>query len=111
MDDREKSDLLIVIGYQFNSEDNHINSIIADWLRTKKQNKMLYFNFKKSVVFEDINWAREFERSELNGIQWGVDTILDSTIKIIDIAIDDYNAMDTYAAWIEMLEKKELEEK
>lgn len=111
MDNLEKSDLLIVIGYQFNSEDNHINSIIADWLRTKKQNKMLYFNFKKSVVFEDINWAREFERSELNGIQWGVDTILDSTTKIIDIAIDNHNAMETYAAWIEMLEKKELEEK
>ena len=25
-------DCLVVVGYRFNSEDNHINSVIADWL-------------------------------------------------------------------------------
>lgn len=27
------SDFLVVVGYKFNSEDNHINSIINEWLK------------------------------------------------------------------------------
>lgn len=34
-------DCLVVVGYRFNSEDNHINSVIADWLENSN-GKLLY---------------------------------------------------------------------
>ena len=44
----ESSSVLCVIGYRFNSEDNHINSFIADWLR-KDKNVLIYFNYKENT--------------------------------------------------------------
>ncbi len=56
----DESDYLVIVGYQFNSEDNHINSMIANWLRNKK-GKVIYFNYEKSLDFEGITWASEFK--------------------------------------------------
>lgn len=53
--DLEKSDLLIVVGYRFNSEDNDVNSIIAEWL-SNSNNKMIFLNFDSSTCFERIPW-------------------------------------------------------
>lgn len=53
------TNILVVVGYKFNSEDNHINSIIADWLR-KENKKMIYLNFKDEVSFNKMIWAKDF---------------------------------------------------
>lgn len=68
----EESKYLVVMGYKFNSEDNHVNSIIAQWLREDKNRKMVYFNYdehekceereeyKVSVDFKSFGWAKDF---------------------------------------------------
>lgn len=44
-DDLDKSDYLVIVGYNLNSEDNHINSIISSWLRENEKHKVIYLNY------------------------------------------------------------------
>ena len=55
----DDSQCLVVVGYKFNSEDNHINSIIAEWLRTS-QKKLVYLNYEKLVDFSALGWVSDF---------------------------------------------------
>lgn len=52
----DKSDELCVIGYRFNSEDNHINSIIGNWLRKDSKHKLIFFNYGNSIVISRLRW-------------------------------------------------------
>ncbi len=45
IDELEKSDILVILGYRFNSEDNHINSIIFDWIRNNSNAQVYYFRY------------------------------------------------------------------
>ena len=75
IDKLDNSEELCVIGYAFNSEDNHVNSIIADWLR-KDNKRLIYFNFildvedtkdskqeteKEFNYFDQLSWCDEFK--------------------------------------------------
>ncbi len=44
-DNLDKSDYLVIVGYNLNSEDNHINSIISSWLRENEKHKVIYLNY------------------------------------------------------------------
>ena len=55
VNDLKESNYLIIVGYKFNSEDNHINSIIADWLRENPKNRIIYFNYSDSTEFIDLS--------------------------------------------------------
>ena len=44
-DNLDKSDYLAIVGYNLNSEDNHINSIISSWLRENEKHKVIYLNY------------------------------------------------------------------
>ncbi len=52
----EESQILWVVGYKFNSEDNHINSIILNWLK-QQNNKMIYLNYDNSVEWHKLLWT------------------------------------------------------
>ena len=77
-----KSDELCVIGYRFNSEDNHINSIIADWLR-KYGKHLTYFNFDSKVNLKEVNWLSKEQKE-----------------KIEDIPINEDDACEKFEAYI-----------
>ena len=59
-----ESNVLIVVGYRFNTEDNHINSIIGEWLRTNRKNKIVYldydgnFEYRNVLCFEDATQSQ-----------------------------------------------------
>lgn len=44
-DNLDKSEYLVIVGYNLNSEDNHINSIISSWLRENEKHKVIYLNY------------------------------------------------------------------
>lgn len=90
IDNLENSDELCVIGYRFNSEDNHINSIIADWAR-KDGNRLVYFNFNDDVDFDKLHW--------LNNI---------SKEKYQIISIDKNNAHEKFEAYIKKSQKAQF---
>ena len=64
----ENSNILVVTGYRFNSEDNHINSIVGEWLRGGINRKLIYLNWcgdssqeRESVMFEKLHWCSDME--------------------------------------------------
>lgn len=62
------SNYLLVVGYRFNSEDNHINSIIADWLRSSNVNakhKLIYLNYKNSVNPYNLSWLTQSQGEDI----------------------------------------------
>lgn len=88
----DQSEYLIVLGYRFNSEDNHINSIIAEWLR-RRQRKLPYLNYNASVDFSTFNWADEFS---VGPCEKPADEVLRSNSQIINIKISKENARSTF---------------
>lgn len=102
-DNLDKSDYLVIVGYNLNSEDNHINSIISSWLRENEKHKVIYLNYigDKSV---DLNTKTEsVERyGWLDGIKI-VSLCQDNLFKIanakeqfIVINIDSENCHDIF---------------
>lgn len=81
------SDELCVIGYRFNSEDNHVNAIIGDWLRADRQHRLIYFNWDNDVDFHKLEWASTFScihSAEVKGV-----TVTNEQIVCIPIAEND----------------------
>lgn len=105
----ESSSILCVIGYRFNSEDNHINSFIADWLR-KDKNVLIYFNYKENTEhkedfnLEDLYWIKMLIEG---GKYKTIDKIKDFNFdvidehKVIDIKINKKNARETVSHFVE----------
>lgn len=47
-------EVLVVLGYNFNNDDNHINAIIVDWLRSCQNHEIVNFDYN-----DDINAPRK----------------------------------------------------
>lgn len=66
----DKSELLCIVGYRFNSEDNHINAIIAQWLRKDEKNKLIYLNFEDEnssrLDFRNLLWTRNLKIKKIS---------------------------------------------
>ena len=99
----ESSSVLCVIGYRFNSEDNHINSFIADWLR-KDKNVLIYFNYEEGCKLENLHWIKTFIEGEkyktIDKIEDFNFDIIDEH-KVIDIKINAENARKTVSHFVE----------
>lgn len=97
----DECSILCVVGYRFNSEDNHINSIIADWLR-EDENKMILFNYSSDnryMDLEKINWLAEFTKNN----NCTDEEILTSKEKIINLEVNGGNSIERYKKLIDTL--------
>lgn len=50
----DESETLYVVGYKFNRDDNHINSIIVEWLNKDDNRKLIILDFNKTVELQEI---------------------------------------------------------
>ena len=98
----EESENLVVVGYRFNSEDNHINSIIAEWLRGNRH-KLIYLNYQESVKLEHLQWLSDFKEHivETNENMLSLDS---KDSKIFNMNIDSGNAHEVFAGVLRKLE-------
>ena len=98
----EESENLVVVGYRFNSEDNHINSIIAEWLRGNRH-KLIYLNYQESVKLEHLQWLSDFKEHivETNENMLSLDS---KDSKIFTRTIDSANAHEVFAGVLRKLE-------
>lgn len=109
---------LCVIGYKFNSEDNHINSIIGEWLK-KGNNRMVYFNFvdcpnetsndhdspKNGVDFEKLACLQEFP---VKSIDYSPQKIEKSNgEKIYSITIDRNNSHEAFSEYLNLIKESQ----
>ena len=100
IDNLEQSQYLVIVGYRFNSEDNHINSIIAEWL-TGQNRKLIYLNFDGDTDLSffkrcniDIN-NRLDDMKDIKGLNY----------KIFNIAIDKHNGRTVFKDVLEFLKE------
>lgn len=69
-DNLDKSDYLVIVGYNLNSEDNHINSIISSWLRENEKHKVIYLNYIGDKSVDSDTKTESIERyGWLDGIK------------------------------------------
>ncbi len=97
----KESNYLVVVGYKFNSEDNHINSIIAEWLR-KPANRLIYLNYKDTLDFKKIRWSSDFavyNERECKNIE------IRPEEKIINISINKDNARENFVKVLAALKR------
>ena len=89
----DESQYLVVVGYKFNSEDNHINSIIADWLRDDEK-KLIYLNYNSNINFNNLRWTKGLSRLEI----YEPNTVesLSSFEKITDIHVCRENSRQVF---------------
>lgn len=101
----EESNLLCIVGYRFNSEDNHINSIIADWLR-EAEHRMIYFNYGKEVCFDSFVWARDFKIKTMN-YEEGEFPIRfdDGSNQIINVLVDDSTSIEAFTEFVQSVQQ------
>jgi hypothetical protein len=103
-----KSKILCVVGYKFNSEDNHINSIIADWLRAENH-ILLYFNFKKSLDLKKLTWIsdsfsiKEFELGENIDFE---KTLNQNKNNIVNINIDETTSFNCFKGFVNYVKQQ-----
>lgn len=110
----ESSSVLCVIGYRFNSEDNHINSFIADWLR-KDKNTLIYFNYKENTEYkedfnlEDLYWIKTLieggKYKTIDKIEGFNFDFIDEH-KVIDIKINKNNAREMVSHFVEQYNQR-----
>ena len=99
----EKSNLLCTIGYKFNSEDNHINSIIIDWLNADSNNKLVFFNFNNEVDLKKYSWIN-YDVYDLRDISiHSFENMLNSNHRIINIPIDEDNSRIAFSTFTELI--------
>ncbi len=65
-----ESDTLVVVGYNFNSDDNHINSMIADWLREENERQLVFFKYVGGSDEDKIKTEKELKVDLINRCQW-----------------------------------------
>ena len=118
IDKLDNSEELCVIGYAFNSEDNHVNSIIADWLR-KDNKRLIYFNFVSDVkdiknskqktkkefnYFDQLSWCDEF-KDQIMTIKEPdkIDFSKHKDKKILEVYIGSNNSIEIFEKYIKYL--------
>lgn len=102
IDKLDRSNELCVIGYRFNSEDNHINSIIAEWLR-KDHHRMIYFNFYDEVDFNLFEWTKHFSINKFYYSEKGMKGLSSESIQ--NIVVDKDNSRIAFAGYIKRLKR------
>lgn len=104
----ESSSILCVIGYRFNSEDNHINSFIADWLR-KDKNVLIYFNYEEGCKLENLHWIKMLieggKYKTIDKIEGFNFDFIDEH-KVIDIKINEKNAREMVSHFVEQYNQR-----
>ena len=99
-----ESDTLCVVGYRFNSEDNHINSIIVEWLRESGK-QLIYFNYDNCLHFSDIALFEPFSRCQVAyDVQEGL--TIPSNTDIIDIPINKATSISAFKCYLDQCTTK-----
>ena len=97
------TDTLVVVGYKFNSEDNHINSIIVDWLRNQSK-RMIYINYNNDVRFDGLEWALEFPIVSVEQFDRRIMNQSNNQ-KIIVVSADSQSCNETFEKILSYLEE------
>ena len=108
MEALNKSNRLCIIGYRFNSEDNHINALIVEWLK-KENTQMIYFNYQtesdKGVRISELSWF-DSSYTKMSVSFKDVKKIKIGSEKIISIDINSKNANEAFKKFVDFVNEE-----
>lgn len=102
IEELEDTDTLVVVGYKFNSEDNHVNSIIADWLRNPNKT-LIYLNYNNDLSFDDMSWVSDFSVESFEEFDSASIKQINNQ-KIINISTNSHSCNNVFSAILSYLE-------
>ena len=106
IDDLEKCNRLVTIGYRFNSEDNHINSIVGEWLSTNKNNQLISYSFNNNIDMKKLSWLPCHNKKNLKEIDFNDNRILNDK-QVTCVGINKDNSTEAFEKLIKELEEGE----
>ncbi len=104
IDNLESCNRLVVVGYRFNSEDNHINSIIGEWL-SKEDKQLLCFSYNNTIDIKQLSWLPKPIDKPIEFKEDGTELLGDNEILFVNV--NENNAMKAFEQLIKELENKE----
>ena len=105
IDDLEKCNRLVTIGYRFNSEDNHINSIVGEWLSTNKNNQLISYSFNNNIDMKKLSWLPCHSKENLKEIDFNDNRILNDK-QVTCVGINKDNSTEAFEKLIKELEER-----
>ena len=72
----EESNILAIIGYGINEDDNHINAVIVDFVRRSEKNSLLKFSIPKKGRSAAEEKQELYKKLRLEGIEKNVEVIM-----------------------------------
>ena len=102
----KSSNMLCVVGYRFNSEDNHINAIINEWLRDDSNRKLIYLNFKEDVKWDTLLWVDK--ETQMSSDIDNIEKALATPKQIINIDINEESSLEIFSKLINFFSINDL---
>ena len=106
IDDLEKCNRLVTIGYRFNSEDNHINSIVGEWLSTNKNNQLISYSFNNNIDMKKLSWLPCHSKENIREMNFNDNQILNDK-QVTCVGINKDNSTEAFEKLIKELEEGE----
>lgn len=103
IDDLEKCNRLVTIGYRFNSEDNHINSIVGEWLSTNKNNQLISYSFNNNIDMKKLSWLPCHSKENIREMNFNDNQILNDK-QVTCVGINKDNSTEAFEKLIKELE-------
>ena len=104
IDDLEKCNRLVTIGYRFNSEDNHINSIVGEWLSTNKNNQLISYSFNNNIDMKKLSWLPCHSKENIREMNFNDNQILNDK-QVTCVGINKDNSTEAFEKLIKELEE------
>ncbi len=104
IDNLESCNRLVVVGYRFNSEDNHINSIIGEWL-AKEDKQLLCFLYDNTIDIKHLSWLPKPIEETIEFKEDGTELLGDN--KVLFVNVNKNNAREAFEQLIKELENKQ----
>lgn len=104
IDNLDSCNKLVVVGYRFNSEDNHINSIIGEWLSNSGK-QLIFFSYNNNINIEQLSWLPKENKKTIDFK--GKHPLISNDYKSLCINVNENNAIKAFEQLIKELEDKQ----
>lgn len=103
----DECNVLCVVGYKFNSEDNHINTLLGEWLR-EPNTKMIYFNYDGQLTFSTLRYFSGFQEKIIDSFV-NIESLLTKDVKILNVITKKDNSSALFSDFINQYNQRKIQ--
>lgn len=104
----KETKVAVVVGYRFNSEDNHINSMFSEWLR-ENGHTLIVLNYHSNIKWDKLLWTEDINIKEVKPSSSDLQKINSEgwNSGILDILVDENSAIPAFETVLDVLKGQE----